>query len=254
MDVIQIDHLVMACLFFVVAVVYSSVGHAGASGYSAVMALFSIAPVLMRPTSLMLNLVVGSIGLYRFQKAGLINLKVVGPFLITSMPSAYWAAQLNVEKKYFYLALGLVLVFSGSKLLLSRSAKSEFTPIKEPPLFASLFWGGVIGFLSGITGTGGAIFFTPLILKLNWAEPKKAAGLSVVFVLANSIFALAGVFKSSQFFDFKLSALWAASVILGAIVGTHFGVFKFSNNKIQKVLGVVMVIAAVKLLMLGLNS
>ena len=254
MEAVQIDHLVMAFLFFVVAVVYSSVGHAGASGYSAVMALFNIAPVLMRPTSLMLNLVVGSIGLYRFQKAGLINLKVVGPFLITSMPSAYWAAQLNVEKKYFYLALGLVLLFSGSKFLLSRSAKSDSASIKEAPVFASLVWGGVIGCLSGITGTGGAVFFTPLILKMNWADPKKAAGLSVVFVLANSIFALAGIFKSSQFFDFRLSALWVVAVILGAIVGTHFGVSKFSNNKIQKVLGVVMVVAAVKLLMLGLNS
>ena len=150
--------------------------------------------------------------------------------------------------------MGLVLLFSGSKFLFSRSAKSDSASIKEAPVFSSLVWGGAIGFLSGITGTGGAIFFTPLILKMNWADPKKAAGLSVVFVLANSIFALAGIFKSSQFFDFKLSALWAASVILGAIVGTHFGVFKFSNNKIQKVLGVVMVIAAVKLLMLGLNS
>ena len=253
MEAVQIDHLVMAFLFFVVAVVYSSVGHAGASGYSAVMALFNIAPVLMRPTSLMLNLVVGSIGLYRFQKAGLINLKVVGPFLITSMPSAYWAAQLNVEKKYFYLALGLVLLFSGSKLLISRSTKSEYTPIKKAPLFTSLFWGGVIGFLSGVTGTGGAIFFIPLILKMNWADPKNAAGLSVVFVLANSIFALAGIIKSSQFFEIRLSALWAVAVILGAVVGTHFGVFKFSNYIIQKVLGVVMVIAAVKLLILGLN-
>ncbi len=251
METIQSDHLIMAVFFFFVAVIYSSVGHAGASGYSAVMALFNIAPILMRPTSLLLNLVVGSIGLYRFQKAGFVNLRVVAPFLMTSMPVAYWAAQMDIEKQYFYLALGLVLLFSGVKLIINKSSTSSLSEVKDPPLLLALFCGGIIGFLSGITGTGGAIFFTPLLLKMKWADPKNAAGLSVVFVLANSVFGLAGILKSSEFFDLQLSLIWVLAVLMGALIGTHLGVFKFSNSKIQKMLGVVMTIAAIKLLSLS---
>lgn len=248
MEAIQIDHIIMAALFFVVAVIYSSVGHAGASGYSAVMALFNVAPVLMRPTSLMLNLIVGSIGLYRFKKAGLVNLRAVGPFLITSMPAAYWAARMDIKKQHFYLALGLVLLFSGVKLMTRKPTGDDVNEVKNAPMLVALISGGIIGFFSGITGTGGAIFFTPLLLKMKWADPKNAAGLSVVFVLANSIFGLAGILKSSEFFDFRLSIIWVMAVVIGAIIGTHLGVFKFSNTKIQKMLGVVMTIAAIKLL------
>lgn len=240
--------MLMAVLFLVVAVIYSSVGHAGASGYSAVMALFSVSPALMRPTALMLNLVVGSIGFYRYYRAGLANLRVVTPFLVGSMPAAYWAAQLDFEKKYFYLALSAVLTFSGVKLLFSRTKNECNDDVQRASLPISFFTGGFIGVLSGITGTGGAIFFTPLLLKMKWADPKNAAGLSVVFVLANSVFGLAGIFSSSVFFDFQLTIVWVVAVMFGAIIGTRFGIFKFSNLKIQKVLGVVMVIAAVKLI------
>lgn len=242
------DFLMITVLFFVVAAAYSSVGHAGASGYSAVMALFSVSPILMRPTSLMLNLVVGSIGLYRFNKAGLVNFKKAFPFLITSMPAAYWSAQLTIEKKYFYCALGIVLLISGIKLTFSKASISSEPEVKPVSLPIALIAGGGIGVLSGITGTGGAIFFTPLLLKMRWAEPRSAAGLSVVFVLANSIFGLAGIFKSSDFFNFKVTIIWILAVTIGALIGTYFGVFKFSNLKIQKVLGAVMILAAIKLL------
>ncbi len=249
MEIWQPDFMVMTMLFFIVAVAYSSVGHAGASGYSAVMALFGVSSILMRPTSLMLNLVVGSIGLYRFHKAGLVNLKKVIPFLVTSMPAAYWSAQLNIEKKYFYLALGMVLIISGLKLIFSKPSTNNNFDVKKVTLPVALAAGGVIGVFSGITGTGGAIFFTPLLLKMKWADPRHAAGLSVIFVLANSIFGLAGILKSSAFFDFKLTIIWVASVTMGAMVGTYFGVFRFSNIRIQKMLGAVMLIAALKLLM-----
>lgn len=252
MEISQLDMIFMTILFFVVAVVYSSVGHAGASGYSAVMALFGASPLLMRPTSLMLNLVVGSIGLYRFQKAGLVNLKKVSPFLVASMPAAYWSAQLTIEKKYFYLALGIVLMLSGLRLLFSSSLGTSDLEVKKVSLPLALVSGAIIGILSGITGTGGAIFFTPLLLKMKWADPRQAAGLSVIFVLANSVFSLAGIYKSSVFFEVRWMAVWFVAVIVGAMIGTYFGVFKFSNLKLKKMLGVVVIIAALKLLLSSL--
>ncbi|MBK9294768.1 MAG: sulfite exporter TauE/SafE family protein [Oligoflexia bacterium] len=238
----------------VVAVIYSAVGHAGASGYSAVMALFSISPALMRPTSLMLNIVVGSIGLYRFYKAGLVNLRVVAPFLIVSMPAAYWASQLEIEKQYFYLALGVVLLVTGTQFMFNRYFSGNFIEVRRAPLLISFFAGGLIGFLSGITGTGGAIFFTPLLLKMKWADPRHAAGLSVVFVLANSMIALVGIFKISAFFDLRLTTVWIIAVVIGAILGTHLGILKFSNVKIQKILGIVLIIAAIKLLVTAIQK
>ncbi|NJM09495.1 MAG: sulfite exporter TauE/SafE family protein [Bdellovibrionaceae bacterium] len=248
MEVWHLDFFIITVLFFVVAVVYSSVGHAGASGYSAVMALFGISPLLMRPTSLMLNLVVGSIGLYRFHKAGLVNLRKVGPFLVASMPAAYWSAQLNVEKTFFYSVLGFVLLVSGLKLVFGKPSTNGDFRVNNVSLPVAMSAGGIIGVLSGVTGTGGAIFFTPLLLKMKWADPKHAAGLSVVFVLANSVFGLAGIFKSSVFFDIWLTAVWIIAATIGAVIGTYFGVFRFSNSGILKVLGAVMIVAAIKLL------
>lgn len=248
MELGQLDFFIITLLFLAVAAAYSSVGHAGASGYSAVMALFSVSPILMRPTSLMLNLVVGTIGLYRFSKAGLVDFKKIIPFLAASMPATYWAAQLTIEKKYFYLALGIVLLISGARLVFNKTSTSSEPEVRHVSLPIALIAGGGIGALSGITGTGGAIFFTPLLLKMRWAEPRSAAGLSVVFVLANSIFGLAGIFKSSEFFDFKVMAVWILAVTIGAVIGTYFGVFKFSNLKIRKTLGAVMIVAAFKLL------
>lgn len=245
----QLDFFIITVLFFIVAAIYSSVGHAGASGYSAVMGLIGVSPILMRPTSLMLNLVVGSIGLYRFRKAGLIDLKKVSPFLMASMPAAFWSAQLNIEKEYFYLALGFILLVSGLKLVFSRPSAADTFQVKKVTLPIALTVGGIIGVFSGITGTGGAIFFTPLLLKMKWADPKHAAGLSVVFVLANSVFGLAGIFKSSVFFEVSFMVIWVFAVVIGAVIGTYFGVFKFSNINFQKMLGVVMMVAAIKLLM-----
>lgn len=158
MEIWSSGFLLITMLFFFVAIAYSSVGHAGASGYSAVMAIVGVSPILMRPTSLMLNIIVGSIGFYRFHRAGLVNFKKVLPFLVTSMPVAYWSAQLIIEKKYFYLALGIILLISGTRLLFKNT--SEQSTYKAQDVFwpAALFAGGFIGFLSGITGTGGAIF------------------------------------------------------------------------------------------------
>ena len=245
------EYVFVTFLFFIVATIYSSVGHAGASGYSAVMALFSISPIFMRPTALILNLVVGSIGLYRFHKAGLINLKTVTPFLVTSVPATFWASQLKLNKEVFYVLLGGILLATGLKLVFGNENKIQLEETKAVPFVWSLPTGAVIGFFSGITGTGGAIFFTPLLLRMNWANPKSASGASVVFVLVNSIFGLAGIYQTTNIFEFRIMIIWLLAVIIGAIFGTYLGIFKYTNTGIQKILGLIMIIAALKLILMS---
>lgn len=256
MELFSYDFFIITILFFSVAIVYSSVGHAGASGYSAVMALMSVQPLMMKTTSLMLNIAVGVIGFYRFYQAGLIDLKKVWPFIILSMPVAFFASKLTIDKRIFFFLLAIMLLISGVKYFIQKPTSSLdafYFRDNEIPKPAAIVSGGVIGFLSGITGTGGAIFFTPLLLSAGWAKPREAAGLSVCFVLANSIFALAGITNVGAFIDVKLSLIWILTVVLGALVGTYLGIVKFSGSNIKKVLGIVLVIASIKLFALSLK-
>lgn len=247
MDILSVDFFLITILFFIVAIVYSSIGHAGASGYTAVMALIGVSPLFMRPTSLILNIAVGLIGFYRFNKAELIEIKKVTPFLLSSMPIAFSSSQLNLNKKYFYLALGLILLVSGLVLLQKKKMILDELKINNISWPLAIICGGIIGFLSGITGTGGAIFFTPLLLHMKWTTPKQASGLSVVFVLANSIFGLAGISQTGTFFNLNMMFLWILTVTIGALIGTHCGIFKYSSWNIQKVLSFVLILASLKL-------
>lgn len=243
------EFLIVSLAFFVVAVAYSSVGHAGASGYAAILALFNAAPEMMRPTSLVLNICVGSFGIYRFYKAGLIDFKKVMPFLLGSIPAAFFSAQIKVDKKYFYLTLGVVLLFSSCRLLFKKTNKEELVQnIKPIVLPVAIITGALIGFLSGITGTGGAIFFTPLLLAAHWAAPREASGLSVVFVLVNSIFGLAGIGTAAAQIPIGNISVWGVTVLLGAFVGTYLGIKKLREDKLVKVLGGVLLVASLKLL------
>ncbi|MGZ3773873.1 MAG: sulfite exporter TauE/SafE family protein [Pseudobdellovibrionaceae bacterium] len=261
MELSEFTFLIITFLFFMIAAIYSSVGHAGASGYTVVLTLFGASPAFFRPVSLILNIAVGLIGLIRFHRAGFINYKKVFPFVITSMPLSFLAAQINVDKRIFFLLLGLLLLFSGLRFLLSKKATkfddakinnaseeliSSFS-LSPIPRYQALLSGALIGFFSGITGTGGAIFFTPLILTAKWVHPKEASGLSTLFVLANSIFGFAGIWKSSQIIPLSSGIPWTFAVALGAFIGTHFGITKFSSLNIKKVLGAVLLLASFKL-------
>ena len=239
---------IISVLFLVVAFIYSSVGHAGASGYTAVMALFALSPVIMRPTSLILNIAVGLVALYKFNKAKLVPIKKVMPFLITSTPAAFFSASLTVPKEFFYILLGFFLLASGIALIFNKFKIKENSDTNQASVYTALAVGAGIGFFSGVTGTGGAIFFTPLILRYGWANTKNASGMSILFVFVNSIFALLGIAKSGQINLVGEIYIWLAAVVIGALVGSHFGINRFTDNRIQKILGLVLVIAAFKLL------
>ncbi len=241
----------LAAMFFLVAVLYSSVGHAGASGYIAAMALLGFAPEQMRPTALALNLLVGGIGLVRFWRRGHVNLRNVLPFVVTSVPAAYFAAQVKLPKESYEVLMGVILLVAAAGIFRSAQ-RAEIddanVPTRPIPWPLALFVGGVIGVLAGLTGTGGAIFLTPLLLFAHWARTRDASGLSVAFVWINSLAGLIGLWNATGALPQALP-MWLGVVALGAVLGTQFGLKWLPIKGLRYALCGVLLIAAGKLLL-----
>ena len=228
---------------------YSSVGHAGASGYIAVLTLAGIASPEIRPTALALNLLVGGIGLVRFASAGHVAWRAVAPLVLTSAPMAWIGARLQLPEGVHDIALSAVLAVSALALLRTASmapASDALVPAARVPWLAGLPVGAAIGLLSGITGTGGAIFLTPILLVMGWAATRDASGLSVAFVWANSLLGLIGLAQVG----FTLPGAfpwWLLAVLVGALVGTQLGLKVLPVPTLRRVLGCVLLVAAAKL-------
>lgn len=228
----------------VIAFLYSSVGHAGASGYIAVMSLLSVAPDAIKPTALVLNILVASIGAWQFWRAGHFSWKLFWPFALLSVPLAFVGGYINLPTHLFKILLGVVLLYSAARFLLRPPPEQE---PKAPPRSMALVSGGAIGLMSGLTGTGGGIFLTPLMLMAHWARVKTAAAVSALFILVNSIAGLLGNISSTrQFPTFALILVAAAGV--GGSLGSYFGSRRFDPAVIKKLLAVVLVIAGTKLI------
>lgn len=245
------DAILLAALFLLVATLYSSVGHAGASGYLAAMALLGFAPEQMRPTALTLNLLVGGIGLLRFWRGGFVRWRNILPFVLASAPAAYFAAQIKLPKEsYSMLLAGVLLVAAFGVFRSAARAESEDLQAsgRQVPWIVGLLVGGIIGTLSGLTGTGGAIFLTPLLLFAHWMPTREASGTSVAFVWINSLTALAGLLQSEQTLPAMLP-LWLGAVAVGALIGTQFGLKWLPVRGLRIALGVVLLIAAGKLML-----
>lgn len=240
----------LAALFLAVAALYSSVGHAGASGYIAAMALLGFAPEQLRPTALALNLLVGGIGLWRFARGGHVRWRNVLPFVLASAPAAFLAARVQLPGEAFSMLLGAILAVAAVGVFgHARSARSEDAEAagRRVPWLAGLAAGGAIGVLSGLTGTGGAIFLTPLLLFARWMPTRQAAGTSVAFVWINSLTALAGLWSTGASLPSALP-WWLAAVALGALLGTQLGLKWLPVEMLRRALGVVLLVAAAKLL------
>jgi uncharacterized protein len=243
--------ITLALVFFVVAILYSSVGHAGASGYLAAMALLGMAPEQMRPTALALNILVGSIGLFRFYRAGLIDYKKVLPFVMASAPCAFFAAKYPIAKEHYSFLLGLFLIVAALavfKSALTLSKTESDSPLRAVSWPIAAIVGGIIGVVSGLTGTGGAIFLTPLLLFFRWAHTREASGISVAFVFINSLTALAGLWKGGANFPETLP-IWLMAVAVGALIGTQLGIHRLPVRSLRYALSLVLLIAAAKLLL-----
>jgi uncharacterized protein len=235
--------LIIAAIL-VVAILYSSVGHAGASGYLAVMALLSVAPEVSRPTALTLNIFVAIIATVQFYRAGYFDWRTFLSFAVTSVPFAFLGGMIHLPVDWHKKLLGVVLLFTAFRFLWKFAATDE---VKQVNLWLALMIGAILGLLSGLTGVGGGIFLTPLLLFANWAETKKAAGISAMFILVNSIAGLLGSYAQIQALP-PAVWFWVLAAIVGGIIGSTLGSRYFAIMTLRRVLSVVLVIAGVKLI------
>ena len=240
--------LLLALLFFGAAVLYASVGHAGASAYLAAMALVGTNPSVMRPTALTLNLFVATIVTYRFARAGHLQLRPLLPLVIGSAPFAFIGGTISLAPEVYRPLLALVLTAGALRLAIQPSHGDPTEP--GVPWLPALAAGAGIGLLAGLSGTGGGIFLTPLLVLAGWTTTRQAAALSGAFILVNSLAGLAGIVGSAQALPAPLP-IWVAAVAVGGLIGSYLGAQRFTVLTLRRVLAIVMVIAAAKFLFLG---
>lgn len=242
----NLEDLLLTLLILAAALLYSSVGHGGASGYLAAMALFGTAPEVMRPTALTLNILVASIGTIRYVRVGAMSWALFWPLAITSIPFAYVGGSVQLASGLYRPLVGAVLVYAAWRSF--RTAYNRSVGVSPPPPKSLLLGlGAGIGFLSGLTGVGGGIFLSPLLLFFRWAEMRMIAGISAAFILANSIAGLLGLISYSPALPAALP-FWAAAALVGALVGSELGSRRLGNPAIQRLLALVLLIAGLKML------
>ncbi len=227
-----------------VAFLYASVGHGGASGYLALMALFSFAPETMKPTALLLNLFVAGIASYHYYKAGYFNKKLFLSFAIASIPFAFLGGMIEVDASIYKKILAVLLVFAILKML--NIFGKESTIIKDVKLWQGIIVGAVIGFFSGLIGIGGGIILTPVILLLHWGKMKEAAAVSALFIWVNSAAGLTGQFTNGYTLSSQ-SFVLVAIALIGGFFGSYYGSKKINNQLLRYMLALVLTIASVKL-------
>jgi uncharacterized membrane protein YfcA len=241
-----LDHsnTLLAAAFFVAAILYASVGHAGASGYLAAMAFVGVPTPMMRPTALVLNLLVASIAAIRFGRAGFFSWRLFWPFALGSIPLAFAGGGITLPGHWYRTLVGLVLWAAAVRLWLNLRLNAKH----EPPMVAAILCGAGIGLLAGLTGTGGGIFLSPLLLFMGWAETRTTGGVSAVFILVNSLAGLAGNPASLGHLPPQLS-LWAGAVVLGGLIGAELGSRRIGTPTFRRLLGVVLLVAGAKLIL-----
>jgi hypothetical protein len=235
----------LAALFLVVAALYSTVGHAGASGYLAALALVGAPPEVMRPTALTLNILVATITTAKFWRAGCFSWRLFWPFAIASVPLALAGGAMTLPIPVYKRLVGIVLLYSAARLAWKPVPTNRVS--RPPAVSVAIVVGAIVGLLSGLTGVGGGVFLTPLVLFMGWADPKTTFGVSAPFILVNSIAGLAGLLTQGAPLPGAIP-IWAFAVMVGGWLGASYGSRRPGQPIVQRVLAVVLVIAGGKLL------
>lgn len=239
--------ITLALLILLAAALYSSVGHGGASGYLAAMALFGLAPAQMKPTALCLNILVASIATFRFYRAGCFSWPLFWPFAVASIPLAFLGGAITLPTSVYKQIVGATLLYAAIRLFFFTQAKADATATRSVPMALAILVGAVVGFLSGLTGVGGGIFLSPLLLLMGWADTRRTAGVSAAFILVNSIAGLLGNFSGVQALPHALP-YFALAAVAGGLVGSEFGSRRLASVTIRRLLAVVLVVAGVKMI------
>jgi uncharacterized protein len=233
----------------VAAFVYASVGHGGASAYLAAMALAGVAPQEMRPIALALNVVVSSVATFKFWRAGHFRWRLFWPFAVVSIPLAYVGGAITLPGQLYKILVGVVLIYAAWALWRSGRAGEEMRPIREPRIPYAMAIGAAMGLLSGLTGVGGGIFLSPLLLMLGWAGTKQTSAVAAPFILVNSIAGLAAGFIVKTATLPPHTWILIAAVLIGGWFGAEYGSRRFANPVVRQVLAIVLALAGTKMVL-----
>jgi len=247
-----VEQVVIAALaagMLVAAFGYASVGHGGASAYLAAMALAGIAPQEMRPVALLLNILVSSLGTYKFYRAGHFRWRLLWPFAVVSIPLAYVGGAITLPGQAYKILVGVVLLYAAWQLWRSGRAGDEMRELREPPLALAMAIGAAMGLLAGLTGVGGGIFLSPLLLMLGWAGTKQTSAVAAPFILVNSSAGLAAVLIAQSAALPGYVWVLAPAVLVGGWLGAEYGSRRFANPVVRRVLAVVLALAGGKMVL-----
>lgn len=232
-------------LLFLVAFLYASVGHGGASGYLALMAIYGIAPAEMKPSALLLNLFVSMTSFIQFYRGRFFIWRLFLPLAIASVPMAFLGGMISIDAGIYKKILGVLLLFAVFRFFFYRNARAD--EMRPPQVWAAVIIGSVIGLLSGMIGIGGGILLSPVLLLLKWTDQKQTAAISALFIFVNSVSGLAGQFTQGIVFSTDM-LLYVIIAFAGGLAGAYLGALKFKQTILKNVLAIVLLLAAYKLL------
>ena len=246
-EALALSPLVIVPLIFLAALLFSSVGHGGASAYLATFALIGMAPASMRPAALCLNVLVASIGLYKFYRAGAFNWQLFWPIALTSVPAAFVGGQMMLPNQTYKIVVGLCLLYAAFTIFMQANQQDDVVvkPVAKPVL---LGLGASLGFLAGLTGVGGGIFLSPILLYFGWAKTKVISGVAAAFILVNSMSGLLGFLSKTPVLPSGL-VYWALAAVLGGLIGAEYGSKRLTNPVIRKLLALVLLFAGTKMVL-----
>jgi len=246
--VTALDWIVMVAAVLTVAFFYSSVGHGGATGYLAALALLGIAPASARVAVLVANVLVAGVAWWRFWRAGHFDWRVLASFALASIPCAYLGSRVHIAPQIYQLVLGGVLTVAGLTLMFRSRWQTDDVALHKFLLPVALVIGAILGFLAGLTGIGGGVFLSPILYVFRWVKPKTTGGIAAGFIVVNSIAGLVGA--GWEKISHAGVLLWlTVPAVAGALLGTHLGARRWSSVTFSRVLAGVLVFAGGKLLL-----
>lgn len=238
--------LMIPVFIFIVALLYASVGHGGASGYLAIMALIGVAPAEMRSSALALNLIVSVLSFLQFHRAVVWNRKLFACLAVPSVLMAYGGSRLQIDDGLYKIILGLLLIIPVVRMLLP--SRKERKVADDFNIVLAILIGAAIGLISGMIGIGGGILLSPILIMLGWSGMKQTAAISALFIFVNSLAGLLGQLPSGFHFNHQIF-YWTGAAVLGGALGGFWGSVKWKDKTLRMILALVLLLAAIKLLL-----